>query len=110
MLEDSQFHCLADAYLEALTDTVETTDREGKIDVDIQEGVLVLEMPSGKQFVLSKHQPSHQLWLSSPRSGGLHFHYNQDLSSWELADGRKLSHLLAEELEQETGLQFYFAT
>jgi frataxin len=110
MLEDSQFHCLADAYLTALTDEIEAKDPEGTLDAEVQQGVLMITAPGKKQFLVSKHAPSHQLWLSSPVSGGLHFRYNQDNSCWELDSGRKLSSILAEELEQETGLRFFFPT
>ena len=109
MLEDSQFHCLADAYLESLADEVDEKDQAGHIDADINSGVLMLELESGKQFLISKHTPTQQIWLSSPVSGGLHFRYNENDSAWELEDGRKLGTLLADELQRETGLNFSFA-
>jgi frataxin len=55
-------------------------------------------IPNGKQWLISKHTPSRQIWLSSPISGGLHFSF--DDNRWQIADGRELSSLLAAELAQ----------
>jgi frataxin len=110
MLENSQFHCLADAYLDALTDEIEAKDAEGLLDAEVEQGVLTLTLPSGKQYVVSKHLPSKQLWLSSPISGGLHFSYDEAHSAWALADGRKLCTLLADELAHAIGIEFRFAS
>lgn len=110
MLENSQYQCLADTYLEALVDEIEAKDAEGLLDAEVEQGSLTLTLPSGKQYVVSKHAPSKQLWLSSPVSGGLHFAYHEAHSAWELADGRKLCTVLAEELGTATGLEFCFAS
>jgi len=108
MLDDSQFHCLADAYLESLADEVETTDEEALIDMDLDDGALTLTLPDESQYVINKHFPTQQMWLSSPISGGLHFTYNEESSVWQLDAGRKLSELLVEELEESTGITFNF--
>lgn len=110
MLENSQFQCLADAYLEALVNEIEAKDAEGVLDAEIEQGTLNIILPNGKHYVVSKHAPSKQLWLSSPISGGLHFVYHEAHSAWELADGRKLCTVLAEELGAATGLEFRFAS
>ncbi len=109
MLEDSQFHCLADAYLDALADEIDARDEKAALDADVQQGVLIVTLPSGAQYLVSKHLPTQQLWLSSPVSGGLHFRYNESDSAWELEDGRKLGQLLSQELSAATGIEFRFA-
>jgi iron donor protein CyaY len=109
MLENSQFHCLADSYLDALADEIDAKDENALIDADLQQGVLTLTLPSGQQYLVSKHTPSKQIWLSSPVSGGLHFRYNEHDSAWELEDGRKLGQMLSQELGQQIGIEFRFA-
>ncbi len=52
----------------------------------------------GKQWVISKHAPTMQIWLSSPMSGGLHFSYHN--GAWALSDGQALIPLLAQEILQ----------
>ena len=109
MQSDSAFHKIADATLEAMADEVETQDEELLIDVDLTGGILTLELDSGQQYVISKHAPSHQLWLSSPISGGLHYDYNSASESWELAkDGSRLDERLSKELYQLTSIVFDF--
>lgn len=110
MLENSQFHCLADAYLDALAEEIEAKDSEALVDAEIVQGILTITLPGGRQYLLSKHLPSKQLWLSSPVSGGLHFSYHEADSAWALEDGRALSTLLAEELKTATGIEFRFAS
>ena len=108
MLEDSQFHCLSDAYLDAVMEEIEAKDNDAAIEVDMEEASLVITLHNGKQFVLSKHEPTHQLWLSSPISGGLHFKYNEADSVWQLDGGQKLGELLAKELSELSGVQCTF--
>lgn len=109
MLEESQFHELADAFLESLLSEIETVDEEMVIDADLTQGVLTLELDSGQEYVISKHEPSRQVWLSSPLSGGLHYDYNEARDRWELKkDGTRLDERLMEELYQLTGIAFDF--
>lgn len=109
MLEESLFHTKADALLEKLFNEIEEKDEEMLVDADLHQGVLSLELDSGKEYVISKHSASRQVWLSSPISGGLHYNYNTDKDGWELTkDGSRLSEFLSEELYKLTGIAFDF--
>lgn len=105
MLNESQFHLLADTTLERLAEVLETADEAGECEIDLLSGILTLELPTGQHYVISKHAPSQQIWLSSPISGGLHFSYNPEDDSWRLPDGQALQPLLARELETLIGLR-----
>jgi len=94
-MNESDFHSLADAELAVLSDALEIADGEGALELESESGVMTIELPGGKQWVVSKHAPTRQLWLSSPVSGGLHFGYD---GAWKLPDGRILRELLAQEL------------
>ncbi len=98
-LTDTAFAALADATLTRLERMVETLDEEGVVEVELLSGVLSIELPSGRQFVINKHASSQQIWLSSPLSGGLHFTYDDVQQVWGLADGRRLDTLLKAEIE-----------
>lgn len=98
-LSDTAFLALADAMLNRLADMVEVYDEEGVLETELSDGILTATLPSGKQFLVNRHKPSQQLWLSSPLSGGLHFDYNDASQSWELANGSRLDTLLRAELE-----------
>jgi frataxin len=86
--------------LNRLVDALEEADANGDIEVDAQGGIVTIKLENGKQFIVNKHAPSQQVWLSSPLSGGLHFPYDDEKKQWQLPDGRELCALLAEELLQ----------
>ena len=98
-LSDTAFTALAEAALSRLANAMELLDEEGEIEVELLNGVLSIDLPSGRQFIVNRHMPSHQLWLSSPLSGGLHFGYDEQAQDWMLSDGRKLESLLKAEVE-----------
>ena len=102
-LSETGFHALSDATLNRLADSLEAIDEEGTLEVEFAGGILTIELPSGRQFVVNKHAASQQIWLSSPLSGVLHFSYDEDEKAWMLADGRRLDTLLKAEVETLLG-------
>ena len=53
------------------------------LDVDIIENNLNIELEDGKTFIISIHEPSSQIWLSSPYSGAHHFElYSKEEIVW----------------------------
>jgi frataxin len=102
-LPDATFAALADATLNRLADMAEALDEDGTLEVELLNGILIIELPSGKQFVVNKHGPSQQIWLSSPLSGGLHFDYDNDNQAWVIKDGTRLDTLLKAEVETLLG-------
>ena len=98
-LSDTAFAALADATLNRLADHLESSDVDGVLEVELMSGMLTITLASGRQFVINKHGPSKQIWLSSPLSGGLHFDYDEGVQGWALADGRRLDTLLQAEME-----------
>ena len=105
-MDENLFHRLADASLGHLVDALERADADGALDVEYQNGVLTIDLPSGKQLLVSKHAPSKQVWLSSPLSGGLHFSFTNE--QWCLADGRALYAILAQELHTLAAIEVSF--
>lgn len=103
---ESDFEQAAATFLERVFESLESQDEGGMLDIDFEEGTLHITIDGGKTFVLSKHGPSKQVWLSSPISGGLHFSYADNGEDWKLKDGRRLSIVLAEELRYLTGAAF----
>ncbi len=66
-------------------------------DVDLEDGQLTIAAPDGGQYLFTRHQPTQQLWLSSPKSGAWHFAFIN--GQWEATrDPKALDHLLHEEL------------
>ncbi len=71
-LDESRYTALADETLEHLADTIDDLLGD-KIDVDLESGILTLSLDGGGQYVINKHTPNREIWMSSPVSGALHF-------------------------------------
>lgn len=98
-LDESRFHALADATLRELMDRIEAGPGDD-YEVDIQGGVMTIEAEDGAQFVLNKHAPNRQLWLSSPKSGAWHFAWNE--AAWVSTRDKAVS--LTEVLARDLGV------
>ena len=76
---DQNFKNLAKNTLEDIFDNIEK--KYDHFDVDFEEENLKIE--SGNNiFILSIHNPSSQIWLSSPVSGAYHFKFNNSNHEW----------------------------
>lgn len=74
-------------------------------EVDYEGGILNLTLESGGTYVINKHAPTQQVWLSSPQSGAWHFTQDATSGAWrDTRQGRDLLELLAGELAAATGV------
>jgi frataxin len=68
-------------------------------EVDFEGGVLTVELEDGRQYVLNKHAPTKQVWLSSPISGASHYLFDEVSASWKnTRGGDDLTALLDKEI------------
>lgn len=106
-ISESDFEARADEMLEHLMGFLEDALGD-ELDVDLEEGILSIELDSGGQYVINKHRPNRQIWMSSPKSGASHFEYNAE-SGWvgTRGDG-PLGQILARELSAATGRPVQF--
>lgn len=101
--DESRFNDTADRTLRHIAQVVEDALGDD-LDVDIQGGILTIELPDRRQYVLNKHAPNRELWLSSPVSGAWHFAPHQGHGWRATRDAQvMLLPLLAAELEGLTG-------
>ncbi len=75
-LDESRFNTLADQTLERVADAIE--DALEKADADIHAGILTITLPGVGQWVINKHSPNREIWVSSPKSGAFHFGWRED--------------------------------
>jgi len=74
-------------------------------EVDYEGGILNLTLAAGGTYVINKHAPTQQVWLSSPQSGAWHFAWDAAAGAWrDTRQGKDLYQLLAGELEAATGV------
>lgn len=101
MLDETHFHAMANATLMHCYDQLEDAFERGEIEeLDLEEGILTIEVADGKKFILSKHTASRQLWLASPFSGGLHFAYSVESQRWVDAADLVLYEVLRRDLHR----------
>ncbi|CAI4057437.1 ferroxidase SKDI_04G1260 [Saccharomyces kudriavzevii IFO 1802] len=101
-LSHEKYHEEADEYLNDLLDNLEELSEAHPNcipDVELNHGVMTLEVPAFGTYVINKQPPNKQIWLASPLSGPNRF----DLLNGEwvsLRNGTKLTDILTEEIEK----------
>jgi frataxin len=102
-IDESTFESIAQALLERWADAIEAADADG-VDVELQAGVLTIEVEGIGIFVLNKHSPLRQMWLSSPVSGASHYVHDAATGAWgSTRGGDDLASSLEAELEDAAG-------
>jgi frataxin len=100
-MNQAEFERRAAQALDSLFEQIE--DQLGDwLDVELSGGILQIELPDGGAYVVNKHAPNREIWVSSPRSGAWHF-AEQD-TGWRSTRGtEELTALLAGELAAASG-------
>ncbi len=86
-MADTSFESLADSLLAALEEGI-----GDHTDAELQGGVLTVEGEGGV-WLVNKHAPTQQIWLSSPKSGARHYAFDGASGQWR--DTRSGDDLLA---------------
>jgi frataxin len=74
-MSDSAFETLANSLLEALEEGLGD-------DAELQGGILTVEGDAGT-WIVNKHAPTRQIWLSSPKSGAKHYAFEAAKGVWQ---------------------------
>ena len=74
---EQAFASLADSLLESLEEAI---GAEG--DAELQGGVLTVQGDAGT-WLVNKHAPTRQIWLSSPKSGARHYAFDRASGLWK---------------------------
>jgi len=74
-MSDSAFESLANSVLEALEEGLGD-------DAVLQGGILTVESDAGT-WIVNKHAPTRQIWLSSPKSGARHYAFEAGAGLWQ---------------------------
>lgn len=107
-MEESAFQAAAESMLTRLYTVIDETLGDD-VDAELRGGILTLELDDGRQYVINRHAPTRQLWLSSPVSGAAHFDYHEATRSWRSTrGGPPLAERLAAELAAATGRDIAF--
>lgn len=103
MSEESDFERVAAGLLSRWAEAIEEAEADA-VSVDTAPGMVTVEIERAGTWVISKHAPTRQIWLSSPLSGASH--YAPKGARWvsTRGDGADLAARLAAELKQAAGL------
>jgi frataxin len=101
-MNQAEFERRAAEILDSLFEQIE--DQLGDwLDVEMNGGILQIELPDGGAYVVNKHAPNREIWVSSPKSGAWHFAAGDD-GTWHSTRGtEELTALLAGELAAASG-------
>ncbi|KAK4186220.1 Frataxin-like domain-containing protein [Podospora australis] len=114
-LTDSEYHTVADEYLERLLYHLEElAEQRTDVEVEYSAGVMSVTFRKEGTYVINKQPPNKQIWLSSPKSGPKRYDYvilgdgfqdKQDTAAGDwvyLRDGSTLSQLFSDEMGVNT--------
>jgi frataxin len=76
-MTDAAFETLADRLLATLEEAL-----GDHADAELQGGVLNVDTDGGT-WVINKHAPTQQIWLSSPKSGARHYALDRVSGRWK---------------------------
>ena len=103
-MDETEFARRADATLLALAQGLEAALDADDPDIDLANGILTVGLADGRKFIVNKHMPTRQIWLSSPVSGAAHFAYDASADMWRSTRGPQiLATQLAEDFAVAVG-------
>jgi len=105
-MKEIEYISLANNLLEHISDSIEDIDEEGNFDCELSDGILTIEIPSNRQYVINKHEASQQIWLSSPVSGAHRFSYIDGDKNWISRDEIELYSMMKDELKEFIDITF----
>ena len=102
-MDERAFDTLADRTLQHLFAQIDA-ELADVADVDLRGGILTIALEDGRQYVINKHAPNRQIWMSSPVSGASHYEHDAASGIWRSTrGGDALMPRLARELAELTG-------
>lgn len=101
-MDETIFHENSDNALNQLLEFVEDLENIYEIEGNLDSGVLSVIMPDEREYIINKHTPSRQIWVSSPYTGAGYFEFYDN--KWipkraEAAKGKHLFQFISEEIK-----------
>jgi frataxin len=104
-MDERDFDRQADQVIERLMGALE--DQVPDAEIDLEGGILTVVLPDVGSYLINKHRPNREIWLSSPKSGAWHFRHDPGAGwiSTRVVENERpnLHRLLAGELADATG-------
>jgi frataxin len=102
-MNQAEFERQGGAALDALFEQIDEQLGDW-LEVEMTGGILQLELPDGGTYVINKHVPNREIWMSSPKSGAWHFAADAEGAWRSTRSGHEaLLDLLSQELAVASG-------
>ena len=105
-MDESEFDRMAGQVIDRLMAEIEEQLADD-VEIDLEGGILTIELEDGGKYLVNKHRPNREIWLSSPKSGAWHFAHDPEagwISTRTVDEARPVLHrLLADELADAVG-------
>jgi frataxin len=75
-MQEIEFNNLAQIELSKLYELLVQSSKYSDLDTELTDGIIYITLPNDKQYVINRHGPSKQIWLSSPVSGAGYYSYD----------------------------------
>ncbi|MDX1949665.1 MAG: iron donor protein CyaY [Rickettsiales bacterium] len=99
-LDILNFHEKADEILEEIFSEIDAIADENNLETDLLNGVLSIKTEDNGEYIINKHEPTKQIWFSSPFSGASRFNFDETKQQWVNDIGEPLSDFLHDELKE----------
>lgn len=105
-MDEARFVVIATQELSTIAEALESTDREGVLDIEFLDGILSIKLEDGGEYVINKHNPTRKIWASSPISGASYYVYDEKTNNWHSTKIPTESPrtMLSEELKARIGI------
>jgi frataxin len=104
-MDERDFDRMADGVIQRLMEALE--DQVPDAEIDLEGGILTVTLPKSGSYLINKHRPNREIWLSSPKSGAWHFRHDAEAGwiSTRVVENERpnLHRLLADELADAIG-------
>jgi frataxin len=99
-MQEGDFNILARSALSKIFEILQLTAKYQDLDTDLSDDILYITLPNNGQYVINKHAPSRQIWVSSPISGASYFSYLSDRGNFLSKHDEILSDKILAELKE----------
>lgn len=99
-MDETNFNRIANKFIENFAEFIES--QYINLEVEIVENILYIAN-NKSQYVINKHVPTRQIWVSSPKTGAHHFYFMDQKQDWinTKDENITLNQLIKEELNDQ---------
>jgi iron donor protein CyaY len=97
-MERTEFENLCDDALHGIVLYLDSLDQD-IIFFDLMDGVLNITIDDTDEYVINRHFPTKQIWMSSPQSGASYFTFNAEQGKWFDRNNNELMQKISDEFE-----------